>query len=152
MNVFQITDHSGGKPRILLSILEPENHYQISLNPKCIVGHLCQFDAGLNSDNLIINPAFLEHFHKSINFFSQLSDHPIQLAEGQPDGLVYITDKRIPEDMTPGIEDIIGSYEVRGGTLLQGSYEANPRYRFLSVNGICTLQPELEALICATAY
>ena len=66
----------------------------------------------------------------------------------EADGWVYLIDGRT---RTPGgavpPEDIIGAFEVRGGRIVPGSYQAGPRHRILSRDGFFRLSPDLEAAL-----
>jgi hypothetical protein len=152
MNIYLLNTLIEGKETLLLSIINPEVDKEAKLTAKAIVGFIADPGKPVTYDNVRFNPAFIDHFHKTMVFFSQFSDTMISLIEQQQNGFIYITDQRNKEAATSSQEDIIGSFEIRDGALISGSYVANPAYRFISEHGVFVLQPELEALLYATAY
>lgn len=134
---------------LLLSIVNPEIDPRATLSSKAIIGFVVNPQLPVSFENTRFNPAFLDHFHKTIVFFAQVNDGVIQLVETKQNGFIYITDKR-SKDAEPHAQDIIGSFEVKDGALVHGSYEPNPAYKLITADGGFELQQELEALLYAS--
>jgi hypothetical protein len=141
---------NNGEERIFLSIINAESDPDAILGEKNIVGYLKNKDLPVTHENIVYNPVFIDHFHKTVKFFSQLSDAVILMAEQQQGGFVYIVDQRSKNDKHDPV-DIIASFEVKHGALVTDSYEPNPKYQLISENGLFVLQKELEALLYTTA-
>lgn len=152
MNIYLLKTLIEEKETLLLSIINPEVDKDAKLTGKAIVGFIADENKPVAFDNVRFNPAFIDHFHKTVVFFSQFSDTIISMVEQQQNGFIYITDQRSKEPANPKQEDIIGSFEVKNGTLVSGSYVANPAYKLITENGSFILQQELEALLYSTAY
>jgi hypothetical protein len=151
MNIYLLKTEIEGKETLLLSIINPEVDKEAKLTGKAIVGFIADENQPVTFENIRFNPAFIDHFHKTVVFFSQFSDTIIAMVEQQQNGFIYITDQRSKET-EPAQEDIIGSFEVKDGALVSGSYVANPTYRLITEKGAFILQKELEALLYSTAY
>ncbi|MES2778854.1 MAG: hypothetical protein V4651_03055 [Bacteroidota bacterium] len=152
MNIYLLNTTIEGKETLLLSIINPETDKNAQLTAKAIVGFVLDASKPISFDNVRLNPAFIDHFHKTIVFFAQFNDGIIHLAEQQQNGFVYINDLRNKEDKEVLKEDIIGSFEVKNGELIHNSYLPNTAYKMITADGGFVLQPELEALIYSTAY
>ncbi len=151
MKIYSLKTNINNSDVILLSLIDPETEKNIPLNQKCIVGKLIDNNLPPVPGNITYNKAFIDHFHKTILFFSGYSDQVIQLSENQNKGFVYVVDRRNPETPKPKPQDIIGSFEVANGTIVSGSYAPNSNYLPISEDGAFVLQPELEALLYKTA-
>lgn len=151
MNIYLLKTAIDQKETLLLSIVNPEVDKDATLSAKSIIGFVVDTAKPVSFENVKINPAFIDHFHKTIIFFAQFNDGIIQLVEQQQNGFVYVTDQR-SKDSTMDQEDIIGSFEVKNGELIHDSYVPNAAYKFISDKGGFELQKELEALLYSTAY
>jgi hypothetical protein len=149
MNIYLLKTTIEGKETLLLSIVNPQVDKEATLSSKSIVGFVIDNNQPVNAENVRINPAFIDHFHKTIIFFAQFNDGIIQLVEQQQNGFVYIKDQRSKEEELTQ-EDIIGSFEVKNGELIHDSYVPNAAYKFISPKGGFELQKELEALLYST--
>jgi hypothetical protein len=152
MNIYLLKTTIEEKETLLLSIVNPSIDPDAKLSAKSIVGFVVNPALPVSFENVKINPTFIDHFHKTIIFFAQFNDGIIQLVEAQQNGFIYIKDQRAKEDAETSQEDIIGSFEVKDGTLIHDSYVPNPAYKFISEKGGFELQQELEALLYSTAY
>lgn len=151
MNIYLLKTEIEGKETFLLSIINPETDKEAKITGKAIVGFVADANKPVTFENVRFNPTFIDHFHKTIVFFSQFSDTIVSMVEQQQNGFIYITDQR-SKTSDPGQEDIIGSFEVKNGELVSGSYVPNPKYRLITGAGAFVLQKELEALLYSTAY
>jgi hypothetical protein len=152
MNIFLLKTTVENKETLLLSIVNPSVDKDAKLSAKSIIGFVLDGNQPIHFENVKINPAFLDHFHKTIVFFATFNDGIIHLVEQQQNGFIYIKDQRNKEETTTIQEDIIGSFEVKNGQLIHDSYVPNPSYQFISNRGGFQLQQELEALLYSTAY
>jgi hypothetical protein len=152
MNIYLIKTAIEDKETLLLTIVNPSADPDAKLSAKSILGFVADPDKPVSFENVKINPAFIDHFHKTIIFFAQFNDGIIHLVEQQQNGFVYIRDQRNKDEKEPRQEDIIGSFEVKNGVLIHDSYVPNPTYQFISDKGGFELQEELEGLLYSTAY
>jgi hypothetical protein len=149
MNIYLLKTLIDDTETLLLSIANPEVDPNAKLSSKAIIGFVVNPDLPVSFENTRFNPAFIDHFHKTIVFFAQVNDGVIQLVEEKQNGFIYIIDKR-SKDSEPQAQDIIGSFEVQHGALVHGSYEPNAAYKLITADGGFELQPELEALLYAS--
>jgi hypothetical protein len=149
MNIYLLKTLIDDRETLLLSIANPEIDPNAKLSSKAIIGFVLNPDQPVSFENTRFNPAFIDHFHKTIVFFAQVNDGVIQMVEQQQNGFIYITDQRNKET-EPTQENIIGSFEVQHGALVHGSYVPNAAYKLITAEGGFELQPELEALLYAS--
>lgn len=152
MNIYLLKTTIEEKETLLLSIINPEIDKDAKLSAKSIMGFVVDPAKPVSFENTKFNPAFVEHFHKTLKFFAQFNDGIIHLVEQQQNGFIYIKDQRSKDDKETLQEDIVGSFEVQNGELIHDSYLPNSAYKFISDKGGFVLQPELEALLYSTAY
>jgi hypothetical protein len=142
----------GGGERNVVSLLEPAWVSEYGLNPDVVVAVL---PAGVTTDDLKPdhvreNGLFLRLLSRVI--FENAGRHEMlqREAEVQGDGYVYLLDGRTPD---PGgrvpPQDIIGAFEVRDGTLVNGSYRHNPQHRLFTTAGWFRLPPAIESALQA---
>lgn len=151
MNIYLLNTFIGEKETLLLSIVNTEVDKNATLTSKAIVGFVLDASKPISPENIRLNPTFIDHFHKSILFFAQFNDGMIHLAEQKQNGFIYIQDQRNITSKETIQEDIIGSFEVHNGAVVQESYSPNAAYQFITNQGGFQLQTELEALIYSTA-
>lgn len=91
------------------------------------------------------NPKFVAFMHEVIRTAGPLDPELQAAARAQQDGWVYVIDLRTPEGPAGRVppEDVIGGFEVRRGTIVEDSYEANPHHRPYTTNGLVQLPPSL---------
>jgi hypothetical protein len=152
MNIYLLNTIIDENETLLLSIINPELDKEAKLTAKAIVGFVVDASKPISAENVRLNPAFVDHFHKTIVFFAQFNDGIIHLVEQQQNGFVYINDLRNKDEKDVRKEDIIGSFEVKNGELIHDSYQPNAAYKMITADGGFVLQPELEALLYSTAY
>lgn len=150
MNIYLLNTTIQETETLLLSFVNPEIDPNTKLTSKAIIGFVIDPSKPISEHNVRINPAFRDHFHKTILFFARFNDGIIHMAEQQQNGFIYIRDQR--NQGADRAEDIIGSFEVKNGELIHESYEPNPHYLFIQADGGFVLQKELEALLYSTAY
>jgi hypothetical protein len=150
MNIYLLNTLIEHKETLLLSFINPQIDRDAKLTPKSIIGFVLDNEQPISENNIRINPAFLDHLHKTVLFFAQFNDGLIHLVEQQQNGFIYVKDLRSKEQ--DRAIDIIGSFEVQHGVLLHESYIPNPHYKPITAAGGFVLQPELEALLYNTAY
>jgi hypothetical protein len=109
---------------------------------------------GARPDRLRGNPAFVTFLHDVIRRHGPKDPALLAEARRQGKGWVYVIDLGTPDG--PGgrvpAEDIVGGFEVRGGSVLEDRYWANPGYVVYSSarsgpsssRGLVKLPPTLE--------
>jgi hypothetical protein len=145
-NVCRVDDAEG--IRDYVTLIPIEQAFSRGLVPKAIVGVLSRPLADEEAITLELfapNQVFVEFLHEVIARRGPSSPGLVAEAERQGDGWAYIIDGRTrsPEGPVPP-EDIIGAFEVRGGSLVPGSYCANPNHRLLSAHGFFRLSPDMQ--------
>jgi hypothetical protein len=145
-----------GKPQSMLSFL-PLSHVQShGLAGPAIIGSLRKRtpDGGsLAPDNIAINRDFVALLHRVIAAHAPTDPAFANAAREQGEGWMYVIDRRTP---TPGgdvpAEDIIASFKIANGAVVEGSYEPFASHRLVTERGMFRLdrfmQPKLmEALM-----
>jgi len=91
------------------------------------------------------NRHFVELLHGVIAAYGPKLPALCAEARRQRTGWVYVIDGRSP---TPEAEvpprDILGVFEVKDGTIVANSYQANANHQILSADGLFSLEPELH--------
>jgi hypothetical protein len=99
-----------------------------------------------------VNPVFVDFMHEVIRTVGPADQDLQAAAAGQGDGYVYIIDLRTPEGPQGAVplEDIIGSFKVENGKIVEGSYKRFEEHKILTKNGPVRLPPSFqEALVRA---
>lgn len=140
-----------GAMRDLVCVLPHEIGFETGLPQEAIVGMLLKPVADLEDpecdarelspENFAENPVFRTFFHDMVRRYAP--DEP-ELREQARGGqrFVYVIDPRTPDpglDLTEMVEDIVGTFEVRGGAVVSEAYVPNPHYRLFTENGFFTL-------------
>jgi hypothetical protein len=134
-----------------VTLLTPEQMSSHGLNPEAIVGELSRpLPAGepITPEVFARNRVFVEFLHAIIARRGPSLPGLIAEARRQGEGWVYLIDQRTgtPDGAVPP-EDIIGVFEVRGGEIVPGSYQACPNHRILSPGGFFQLSEDLQAAL-----
>ncbi len=134
----------------VLSLLTPEEVQSLGGLPgEAILG---VYTGSMDSlESFRPNRTFIDFLHRVIADFGRRSPELIEGARQQNNGWLYVVDLRTTEGANGkvGPEDIIGAFEVRDGTLIQGSYNPNPNYRVLTKDGMTRLTPAQRAAFIA---
>src|SRR5579884_245191 len=149
--IFVCTVETPGGPKDYITLVEPKLAFAHGLAPEAVVGVLSRpLESGevITPDLFARNRQFVDFLHEVIE--REALQQPGFQAEAQrlSNGWVYIIDQRTS---TPGgpvpPEDILGGFEVKDGTVVAGSYQANPRHQILSARGFFRLDDELLACL-----
>ena len=129
--------------------LTPHNiAFAAGLAADVIVGDctkLLEKSESVNHTNFRPNKRFVGLLHDVIA--TEAPKLPALQAEArrQHTGWIYLIDARTPTpDATIPPCDVIGALEVRHGTIVPGSYKANPNHLLFSSNGLFKLAPALQ--------
>lgn len=143
MNLYALQTEVNGKPTTLLTLLSPEAMAEVK-NQKAIVGMLKNQHGEVVHDNILYNPTFVDFFHKTMLLFAEFTTGTNPITSN---GFMYVVDERSSSPDTPEQEDIIGSFEVRAGSVLRDSYVPNPNYQFISTKGLFKLPAQIEKVL-----
>ena len=143
MNLFAIETEINGKSGTLLSLLDAEAMAQVK-NQNAIVGILKNSTGPIIHDNIIYNPTFVDFFHKTMLVFAEFS---AGANVTQTNGFVYLVDERCTTPDKPEQKDIIGSFEVSAGVVLNDTYVPNAHYQFISNDGLFKLPAQIERVL-----
>jgi len=72
------------------------------------------------------------------------SDDLMKSARQQKNGFIYIVDQRTKEQNQTEAKDILGSFEVADGQLNSDSFQFNPNYQIISIDGLFRLPDNFE--------
>jgi hypothetical protein len=134
--------------RYYVTVLPQEVVFTRGLAPEAIVGVLSeQWDptSAITPEVFARNSVFVDFMHAVISRHGP--NQPGFQAEARRlgDGWVYVIDQRTPTPQGPvPPEDILGAFEVRGGTVVPDSYRRSPQHRILSERGFVRLGDELQ--------
>ncbi len=143
MNLYALQTEVNGKPTTLLTLLSPEAMAEVK-NQKAIVGMLKNQQGEVVHDNILYNPTFVDFFHKTMLLFAEFTTGTNPITSN---GYMYVVDERSLTPDAPAQEDIIGSFEVRAGSVLRDSYAPNPNYQFISDKGLFKLPAQIEKVL-----
>lgn len=132
-----------GKPQSVLSLLPKEQVFGRGLAAAAILGSLRVSPAQggeVTPDNFVANPQFVAFLQAFLGRTAPTDPAFVRAAQQQGDGWIYIIDRRTPTPMghVPR-EDILGGFEVRGGTLVEGSWHPMDDHRLLTERGLFEL-------------
>jgi hypothetical protein len=149
MYVCRVETPEGEKDYVTL--LSSEQAFSRGLAPEAIIGVISRpLAAGesITPEAFARNRVFVQFLHAVIARRGPTLPGLVAEAERQGDGWVYLIDQRTrkPDGAVPP-EDIIGAFEVRGGRIVPGSYQASPRHQILSHDGFFRLPPDLKAAL-----
>ena len=98
-------------------------------------------------DSFRTNPRFVEFLHHVIAMAGPSDPGLMAAAVAQKEGWVYMIDARTPDGPQGRVppEDIIGAFEVRGGVLVPGGYQAMASHRVFTANGLVSLSPRMRS-------
>jgi hypothetical protein len=129
------------------SLISSKEVFKNGLIPESIIGYFInQTDAdNFNPQGFVRNSIFIEFLHSSIAEYAPRTKSFQVEARRQWNGILYLIDQRTPDPAgNVPAEDIIGSYSIDGGEIINGSYKANTNYKILTKNGFFKLSEELN--------
>lgn len=133
-----------GQHRHLVSLLPEDIVFKSGLPPEAIMGTLTDGPHTVTPEAFQQNERFIQFL--AFVIAKHAADCPGLIAEAQqqPNGYVYILDKRTPtpQGAVPP-EDIIGGVEIENGQMLR--FHGLPTYRILTSNGFMQLDSWFKA-------
>jgi hypothetical protein len=143
-----------GKPRSALSFLPVDHVFKKGLPAAAIIGWMQVSPAAggeITADNVRVNPLFVAVLQDFIARTAPTDPGFERAARAQGDGWIYVIDRRTPTPMghVPS-EDILGGFEVRGGSLVAGSYQPLKSHRIVSARGMLQLDNFLHPRLVET--
>lgn len=146
MNIYAFPLKINNVERTALSVLNPDTDFNEKIVSKAVVGYIINPIFPIVHQNIVYNPDFIDFFHRTVRISSLVILGINQPYKDQNSGYVYILDERADKDKKAEPKDIVGSFEVNNGELIEESYAPNAQYEFISENGCCKLNQEFEAL------
>lgn len=127
-----------------LSPLDADQLKQAGIASKRFAGRLADPVLGPVPGNVDYNPDFLLLLHETVRDVMATDPEVIEEAEKQPNGFVFIIDRRSQEGEAIKEEDIIGIFLVHEKQTDAGRYRPNPDYRFVTERGFGLLPVPVE--------
>jgi hypothetical protein len=129
-----------------VALTSPQIAFSAGLIPEAIVGMLARLDEPIVPANFTANSIF-RRFLADVIARNGPDDPDMQAAAAQQgEGYVAIIDQRRPTPPADAVppEDLMGFFEVKGGKVVPGSYQASPNHRLLTDHGFFRLPPFLD--------
>lgn len=144
MRLYTYTVTIDNVERAVLSVADPEDAFNKGLISRGIIGYLKQKDKEVHPENITYNADFVELFQKAIKTAALNSDDLMKSARQQKNGFIYIVDQRTKDQNETKAMDILGSFEVTEGQLNSDSFQFNPNYQIISIEGLFRLPDNFE--------
>jgi hypothetical protein len=138
------------KKRVLSFVSPQEAESPGGIPLQAIVGDFVGAEGDRSVESFRPNPVFETFLHDTIRIWGPDDPELRASARHQSDGWVYIIDLRTPEGPLGRVppEDIIGAFQVIGGLIVAGSYQATGTHLVYSRHGVCQLPGSLtQALV-----
>ena len=132
-----------------------EVSFEQGLLPEAIVGRYKELvpnleqpgndvETGIGPEDLIVNSVFIDFLHDVISKnTTEVTDYQL-LAKKINNGWLYLIDGRTDSSAAfVPIQDILGAFMVRNGSLIENSYHRNSQYVVDNENGFMTLHEAL---------
>jgi hypothetical protein len=134
----------------LLSPFTKEELKNAQSRSELFLGQLIEPAIGVLPGNISYNKDFLVHMHALVRDIMYNDPQVIARAEEQPNGFVFIVDRRSPGTMDASPEkvdkqDIIGIFLCNDRQTDASKYRPNPDYVLISDKGIGQLPEAVEA-------
>jgi hypothetical protein len=146
MNIYAFPLKINNTERNALSVLNPDFEFRDKIISKAVVGYLINPIYPIVHQNIVYNPDFIDYFHKTVKISALLTLGINQSYKNQKGGYVYILDDRADKNKKAEPQDVVGSFEIKDGEILEESYTPNAQYEFISEKGVCKLTPEFETI------
>lgn len=144
--VYRVNTPTGS--RDIVSLLSKDVVFEFGIVGEAIVGEyapLLKEGERLTDANFRPNPAFVKLLHDVIARHAPELPGLQAEARRQRTGWVYVIDARTPTpDGRVPSHDILGSFEVRDGEVVEHSYQPNPEHRLLTSDGLFGLERALH--------
>lgn len=144
LHIFTLEQHNAS-----VYLLTPfaREHMPKQLSQKAFAGKLIDPLQGPLKENVAVNPEFLIAMHETVRDVMVNDADVIAEAAKQPNGFVFIVDRRAPEGSDIPKEDIIGIFLVNEHKTDASRYRPNPDYQLVSAKGGPQLPEAVEAAL-----
>lgn len=133
-----------GRKRFFLTLLNPDVVLEKGLRNQVILGEIKGTDR-IDRQEFTPNAAFLELFHRTVAKTMLRESGCVEKANKKGSGWIFLVDGRVKDRQNRSdSKDIIGSYKVEAGKMVEGSYNANPNYCVISEDGFFKLPRRLK--------
>jgi hypothetical protein len=144
MNCYLYKIPSATQTLHLLSPLGKEELAKQKSRSELFLGRLIDPEKEIGPDNISYNADFLVVLHQIVRDLMVNDPEVIAEAHAQPNGFVFIVDRRSPEGEEVEKEDVIGIFLVNENTTDVTKYRPNPDYRLISKRGLAKFPDEVE--------
>lgn len=131
-----------------VTLLPPEVFFPRDLFPEMVIGILArplEEHERITPDVFARNRVFVDFMHDVIARHGANEPGLREQAHRVGDGFVDIIDQRTPDPRgSVPAHDVVGSFEVRNGEVLPGSYSRNHNHVILSADGFFNLGANLD--------
>jgi hypothetical protein len=133
----------------LLSPFTKEELKNVQSRSELFIGQLNEPAIGVVPGNISYNKDFLVHMHALVRDIMVNDPQVIARAEEQPNGFVFIVDRRSPgteqnSEANVDKQDIIGIFVCHDRKTDVSKYRPNPDYVLISEKGIGQFPPAVE--------
>ena len=144
MNCYLYKLPSSEKTLHLLSPLGKEELAKQKSRSELFLGRLIDPEKEITHENISYNADFLVVLHQIIRDLMVNDPDVISQAKSQPNGFVFIVDRRSPENSEVEKEDVIGIFLVNENKTDVTRYRPNPDYKLISKRGAGKFPDEVE--------
>ncbi len=144
MNCYLYKLPSADKTLHLLSPLGKEELAKQKSRSELFLGRLIDPEKEIIHENISYNADFLVVLHQVIRDLMVNDPDVIAEAKSQPNGFVFIVDRRSPENAEVEKEDVIGIFLVNENKTDASRYRPNPDYKLISKRGPGKFPDEVE--------
>jgi len=153
MRCHLLTLQDADKQLHLLSPFTQEELQTATSRSELFIGTLIDPQQGVAPGNIAYNRDFLVHVHALVRDEMVNHEDVIAQAKEQPNGFVFIIDRRSPvtlvgsESTQVDKEDIIGIFLCNDQTTSREKYRPNPDYVLISNKGVAQFPEAVESKI-----
>ena len=155
MNCYLYKLPSGDTTLHLLSPLGKEELAKLKSKSELFLGRLIDPEKEIGPDNISYNADFLVVLHQVVRGLMVSDPDVLSQAESQPNGFVFIVDRRSPSAYAENAsadregeevekEDVIGIFLVNENKTDVSKYRPNPDYKLISKRGVGQFPDEVE--------
>jgi hypothetical protein len=144
MNCYLYKLPSGDQTLHLLSPLGKEELAKLTSKSELFLGRLIDPEKEITHENISYNADFLVVLHQIVRDLMVNDPDVIAEAKNQPNGFVFIVDRRSPEGEEVEKEDVIGIFLVTDNKTDVSRYRPNPDYKLISKRGVARFPDEVE--------
>jgi hypothetical protein len=116
---------------------------KLTSKSELFLGRLIDPDKEIIHENISYNADFLVVLHRIVRDYMVTDPEVIEQAKKQPNGFVFIVDRRTVEEEVEK-EDIIGIFLVNDSMTDASRYRPNPDYKLISQKGPGMFHDEVE--------